>query len=111
MNEPRWMHLQATGGDPRLDAITRVVLNLCQEIETLRAMLAERGLWQEDRYRELRAATMLQDHGGPGPAAWRNYSHTKHTLDEEEFLKAVLHFSDEEIARFRERARERLTMT
>jgi hypothetical protein len=111
MNEPRWTHLQSTGGDPRLDAITRVVLSLCQEVETLRAMLAERGLWDEKRYRELREATMLHDHGGPGPAAWQSYSHFKHTLDEEEFLKVVLRFSDEEVARFRQRARERLTMT
>ena len=111
MTEPRWMHLQATGGDPRLDAIARVVLNLCQEVETLRAMLAERGLWQEDRYRELRERVMLQDHGGPGPASWRNYSHYKHTLDEDELLRAVLGFSDEEVARFRKRAAERHTMT
>jgi hypothetical protein len=112
---PRFMELMGAGGRSpeelakRLDAVVHTLMSLSQEVETLRLLLEERGGVDRAAYARVRELVMLGDLGGPGPEPWNKYSHYKHTLDPEAFMRLVLELDDAAIARWRRVQQQNLT--
>src|SRR5947209_6628066 len=83
----------------QVQILIRMVKSLAREVEVLKDVLRDQGLWSDARYRELRVHRMVGDSGGPGPNPWEHASHYRHTLDDHEFLRA-LRLTPEEIEAF-----------
>jgi hypothetical protein len=91
--------------------LRHTLLSLIQETEVLKAILRERGDWNEEAYRRLRIERMLADHDSAGASPWRHQSSYRYTLDEDDFLREQFRFGDADVADFRDRARSMASRT
>jgi hypothetical protein len=95
----------------RVADLQHLLTSAIQDLVVLQELLKEQGLWDEERYRELRRARMLAVYGGGGPAPWANDARFFHALEEEEFLRYRLNADDAQIAAFRADAKAHAEMT
>ena len=95
----------------QIQDLRHMLFSLAQDVEVLKGMLAERGVWDTEVYRKLRVERMLDDHSSIGGGSWRTYSYYKFTLDEEEFLRHHLKMDDQAVVEFRDRAAYMETLT
>ncbi|HET9917302.1 MAG TPA: zinc ribbon domain-containing protein [Candidatus Binatia bacterium] len=80
-----------------------VLRSVIQDIAVMKAMMQEKGVWDEAKYKELRVNRMVSDHSGAGPAPWTQHSYHPYTLNEGELLTQHLGADEEEVKRFKHR--------
>ena len=80
-----------------------MVVSLIQDVDVLKSMLREKGLWDQIRYQSLRIDRMVGDHSGAGGAPFRHYSYFPYTLSEDDFLRHQFKLTDEELRDFKKK--------
>jgi hypothetical protein len=83
-----------------IEGLAGVVRRLAQEVEVLKSMQTDRGIWDEQNYRKALVKRFIDDHNSAGRLPMTTYSYYPYVLDEASFLKHCFHASDEEIAAF-----------
>lgn len=94
-----------------IEDLRHILFSAIHDLAVMRGVLEKNGLLTEEIYRQLRAQSMLNDHGGPGASPWKRHSYYPHTLDEEFYLKEVLGFTEEEFKQYSEECDRLLSMT
>jgi len=84
-----------------VDGLAMVVRRLIQEVEVLKSLMKENGIWNEERYRKVIMERFLSDHNSAGIGTGPSHSDYYYTFEEEGFLKDRFGLSDEEIKAFR----------
>ena len=87
----------------QVEVLRGMLLSSLQEIETLKALLRERQVWDEAIYRRLRIEQMINDHSSAGPWPQKFHSHYRYVLGETDFLREALSASQSEIDGFAQR--------
>jgi hypothetical protein len=80
-----------------------VLRSVIQDLAVMKAMMEEKGLWDEAKYKELRVNRMVSDHSGAGPSPWTQHSYHPYTLNEGEFLTQHLDADEAEVKQFKDR--------
>jgi hypothetical protein len=88
------------------DGHAALLHRVIQEIEVLKAMLKEAGVWDQKRYKAAMMERMLDDHNSAGAAPWHHHSYYPYTLAEDGFLKHRFNSSEEEITAFKKQVDE-----
>ena len=83
-----------------IEGLARVVRRLTQEVEVLKSMHNDKGIWDEQHYRKALVKRFIDDHNSAGRLPMTTYSYYPYILDEPSFLKHCFHSSDAEIAAF-----------
>ena len=78
-----------------------VLRSVIQDITVMKAMMEEKGVWDEVKYKELRVNRMVSDHSGAGPSPWTQHSYHSYTLNEVELLTQHLGADEEEVKAFK----------
>lgn len=84
----------------QLKDLLHVLNGALQEIEVVKDMLQEKGLWDEKLYKEFRIKRMIGDHSMAGEAPWKAHSMYSYALDDKAFLRHVFDVSDDEVKKF-----------
>lgn len=84
----------------KADDMLAILTSAIQDIVVVKEMMKEQGIWDDERYKELRTRRMIEDHSSGGAGPWFEYSIYPYTLDESEFLRHQFHADDEEIQKF-----------
>jgi hypothetical protein len=87
----------------QVEDLRSMLISVIEDVDVMQEMLRERGVWDEQRYRELRFHRMVEDQSGRGPAPWQSYSYYRYTLEDEEFIRDVLGGKPEAVDEFRRR--------
>src|SRR5262245_43621815 len=82
------------------EGLRGVVQRLIQEVEVLKQLLKERGLWDEANYKRLMVGMMIHDHNSTGPAPQTSHSYFPYALHQSSFMKYRFDASDEEVGAF-----------
>ena len=98
-------------GQTWVDDLLLVVQRVAQELETLKAMLEKKGVWDEALYRRLHTQRMIDDHSSAGASPETRWSLFKYTLDDEQFLSAVFGATPSELEDFQRKVRYVRTLT
>ena len=88
------------------EGLSSWAIRLTQEVEVLKGMLHEKGLWDEVRYRHAITSRMINDHNSTGANSLQYYSYYPYILSEPDFLKARFKASNEEILAFNDTVSE-----
>ena len=83
-----------------LEGLASVVRRLTQEVDVLQSMLRDKGIWDEQNYKNTLVKRLINDHSSVGPIPMTSYSYYPYVLEEVSFLKHRFDASDEEIAAF-----------
>ena len=83
-----------------IEGLAGVVRRLAQEVEVLKSMLHDKGIWDEQKYRKALVKRFVDDHNSAGARPMTSYSYYPYVLEEASFLEHCFHASDEEIAAF-----------
>jgi len=83
-----------------IEGLAGVVRRLTQEVEVLKAMLRDRGVWDEATYKKQIVHRFIADHNSSGFGSERHYSYYGYALEEATFLKYRFNAPDEELAAF-----------
>ena len=95
----------------QVEDLRETLTSVIKDVAVMQQMLRERGLWDEQRYCQLRYERMIADHSSAGASPWASHSYYRYTLDEPEFIREALGGGAEHIAEFERRVRhvEQLT--
>ena len=84
----------------QLKDLLHVLNGTIQELEVVKNMLKEKGLWDEKLYKGLRIKRMLDDHNMAAETPWKAHSNYSYTLNDKAFLRHVFDASDDEVKEF-----------
>jgi hypothetical protein len=77
-----------------------IVTSAIQDMVVMQEIMQEKGIWDAERYKELRTQRMISDHSSGGAAPWLGYSIYPYTLEETEFLRQKFNADEEEVQKF-----------
>ena len=80
--------------------LRHTLLSAIQDIAVLKALLREKGTWDDALYQRLRVRQMIEDHSSAGPNPWTRHSYYPYTLDERDFLRFSFHAGDADVEDF-----------
>lgn len=80
-----------------------IVTSAIQDMVVMQEIMQEKGIWDEERYKELRMQRMISDHSSVGAAPWLGYSIYPFTLEEAEFLRQKFNMDEEKVREFEKR--------
>ena len=80
-----------------------ILTSAIQDMVVMKEIMKEKGILDEERYKELRTRRMIDDHSSAGAAPWFGYSIYPYTLDESEFLRQQFNANDEEVEQFEQK--------
>jgi len=83
-----------------IDGLAQTVRRLIQEVEVLKSILKESGLWNDDQYRKAITERFLADFNSAGMCSYRSHSDYCYSLDEVAFLKQRFQASEDQIKAF-----------
>src|SRR5262249_52756083 len=81
------------------DGLARTIRRLIQEVEVLKGMLKQNGLWNQEQYRKAITQQFIHDHNSAGGASEISHSDYPYLVSEVSFLKR-LNATEEEIKAF-----------
>jgi hypothetical protein len=84
----------------RTNAAIHALFVAIQEISVLKAVLREKGMWDETLYRRLRTESMVTDHSSAGDWPQTSHSYYPYLLDERAFLRFAFKATKEDLADF-----------
>jgi hypothetical protein len=94
-----------------IEDLRSTLISAIQDIVVLKAMLQEKGLWDEPLYKRLRIQRMIDDHSSAGCASWLRYSFYPYTLEQSDFLRHQFKATEDEIKSFEAQVRFVQTLT
>lgn len=88
------------------EGLANVVRRLIQEVEVLKTMLRDKGMWDEGSYRKALTDQFVSDHYSGGVMPEAAHSHYPYLLDEASELQHRFQASDEELETFKRRVED-----
>ena len=93
------------------EGLADVVRRLIQEVEVLKTMLRDKGMWDEGSYRKALTDQFVSDHYSGGCIPETAHSHYPYLLDEVSELKHRFRATDEETEAFKRRVEDVSSLT
>ena len=94
-----------------IEGLADVVRRLTQEVEVLKTILRDKGVWDELAYKNAMLRRLIADHSTPGFASDYHHTFYPYTLEEASFVQYRFKTSDQETAEFRRKVEEASSLT